>query len=156
DVTANRAGTGDDDFHAASALLREGARDDAALDLAGRGARNRLRDVNLLRPLELREAILAVRDEVSLADRRLDDDRGGHFLAPRLVRHAEADGLGDRRVRQQHFVDLARRNLFAAPIDQLLDARDERQVALRVEEPLIARAEPAVGERLRVRFRIVL
>ena len=47
------------------------------------------------------------------------------------VRHAEADRFGDRRMRQQHFVDLARRDLLAAAVDQLLDAADQRQVAVR-------------------------
>ena len=57
---------------------------------------------------------------------------------------------------EQNFVDLARTDFLAAANDQLLDAAGECQVAIAVEEALIAGAEPAVGVRLGVGLRIVL
>ena len=59
-------------------------------------------------------------------------------------------------MREQHLVDLARRDLLAAAVDQLLEAPDQRQIAVGVEKALVAGAEPAVGERRGVGFGIVL
>ena len=50
---------------------------------------------------------------------------------------------------EQHLVDLARRDLLAAAVDHLLEAPDQRQVAVRVEDALIAGAEPAALEERR-------
>ena len=72
------------------------------------------------------------------------------------MRNAEADGLGNLRMTQQHFVDLSRPDLLTAAIDQLLDAAGQREVAVGVQEPLVAGAEPSVGEGFRVGVRIVL
>ena len=58
-------------------------------------------------------------------------------------------------MREQHLVDLARRDLLAAAIDQLLDPPDQREVALGVEKALIAGPEPAVGKRRGVGFWVV-
>src|SRR5439155_5867859 len=47
-------------------------------------------------------------------------------------------------------------DLFAAAHDQLFDAADQREVALGVEDPLVAGAEPAAGERSGIGLRVVL
>ena len=54
----------------------------------------------------------------------------------------------------QRFVDLARADLFlAAAIDDFLQPSGQREVALGVDDALIAGAEPAVDERLGIGFR---
>ena len=44
---------------------------------------------------------------------------------------------------QQHAIHLQRADLFAAPVDDLLQPPGQRQIALAVQGPLIASAEPA-------------
>ena len=72
------------------------------------------------------------------------------------MRDAERPHLGDAGMVEQHDVDLQRADLFAAAVDLLLQPPGQEQVAVRVEPPLVAGAEPAVGERLGVRLRIVV
>ena len=62
------------------------------------------------------------------------------------VRHAEGDRLGHLGMREQHLVDLARRDLLAAAIDHLLQASGQREIAVLVEDALIAGPEPAIDE----------
>ena len=56
----------------------------------------------------------------------------------------------------QRLVDLARRNLFAAAIDDLLEAAGEPEIAVLVEDALVAGAEPAVAESFGVGLGVVL
>jgi hypothetical protein len=56
----------------------------------------------------------------------------------------------------QRFIDLARRDFLAAAIDDLLQPPGEREIAVGVDDALIAGAEPAIDERLRIGLRIVL
>jgi hypothetical protein len=58
-------------------------------------------------------------------------------------------------VAEEHFVDLARADLFTATINQFLDAAGERQVAFSIKNTLISCPEPPVGKGLRVRIGIV-
>ena len=60
------------------------------------------------------------------------------------MRHGEGDRLGDGRVRQQDLVDLARRDLLAAAVDDLLETAGQVHVALVILVALVAGAEPAV------------
>ena len=90
-----------------------------------------------------------------LALRLAQHHRRGDFFAPGGMRHAEGDRFGHGGMREQHFVDFARRNFFAAAIDQFLDAAGQREIAVGIEKALIAGAEPAVGEGLRVGFGII-
>ena len=62
------------------------------------------------------------------------------------VRHGETHGLAHGGMREQDLVDLARRDLLAAAVDQLLQAARQPQIAVVVEATLIAGAKPAVGE----------
>jgi hypothetical protein len=66
------------------------------------------------------------------------------------MRHAEAHGLGDGRMREQHLVDLTRGDFLAAAVDELLESAHQGQISVRIEDALIAGAEPAVDERLRI------
>jgi len=63
------------------------------------------------------------------------------------VGNAERQRLGDCRVREQHFVDFTRPDFFAATVDEFLQAAGERQIAVGVKKPLIARTEqPLVND----------
>jgi hypothetical protein len=53
-------------------------------------------------------------------------------------------------VRREHVIHLQRRELLAAAVDLLLESTGEPEVALLVEDPLVAGPEPAVPEGLRV------
>jgi hypothetical protein len=64
--------------------------------------------VNLFRTFVIREPLAAVRQEIRFRGLLSQHDRRLDFLAPRWMRHAEADGLGNRRMREKHFVHLAR------------------------------------------------
>src|SRR5687768_16289567 len=72
------------------------------------------------------------------------------------MRHTKTDRFGDCRMREQDLVNLTRRDFFAAAIDQLLEAADEREITVRVEEALIAGSEPFTEKRCRIRFGVVL
>ena len=154
DVAADGPRANDDDFHDAFWVYSLG--DHTALNLARRRARNGVGDVDLLWPLVISQPLLAVRQELAFGHVLSNDDGCGDFFSPGLMRNTETHGFGHRRMGQQHFVDLSWRDLFAATVDELFDARHERQISLLVEKSLIARAEPAIDERLRIRFRIVL
>src|SRR5437868_5272938 len=91
---------------------RERLRDDAALNLAGRGAWDGSRDVDLFGTLEVGQPLLAVGEQLRLGGLAVQRDRRRDLFTPRLVRHAEGDRLGHLGVREQHFVDLARRDLL--------------------------------------------
>src|SRR6187401_1402080 len=82
-----------------SLLLGVVLRHDATLDLAGRGARDGLGDVDLLRPLEVGQTLLAEGQQVGLRHGLLQLYRRGHFLAPGGMWRAEAHRLGHRRMR---------------------------------------------------------
>ena len=136
---------------------RERLRDDAALDLARGRARDGVGDVNLLRTLEVGQPLLAERQQLGLGGiDRSEHDRRRDLLTPRRMRHAEADRLGHRGVREQHLVNLARRDLLAAAIDHLLEPSGQRQIAVLVEESLVAGPEPAIDERRGVGLGVVL
>ena len=146
DIAADGACAGDQKS-ALPHAPRQRLRHRAALDFAGRGARNRLDDVQLLGTLEIGQALLAERQDRGFGLRlRLQDHGGGDFFAPGGMRNAERNSFGDCGMAQQNFVDFTRRDLFAAAIDQFLDAAGEREIAVGIEKALIAGAEPAVGE----------
>src|SRR5439155_24682644 len=68
----------------------------------------------------------------------------------------EADRLSYRRVGEGHCVNLTRCDLFATAVDQLFQAADQRQVAIRVKHTLVTSAKPAVREGGGVRLGIVV
>jgi hypothetical protein len=104
--------------------------DVATLNLSCRRAGDRLYEVNHLGTLEFRERRTAMCQQIGFGSRTAQHYRSRHFLAIGFVRYSEAYCLGDRRVGQQHFVDLARGDLLSAAIDQLLDSANQRQIAL--------------------------
>lgn len=74
---------------------------------------------------------------------RLENDGNANILAVHVVGDSEADGLGDGRVAGQDVVELNWANLFAALVDELLDAARDDNVAVLVLLALVARAEEA-------------
>ena len=71
----------------------------------------------------------------------LQDHRRVDGLAVLCVRHREADGLPDSGMQHYGVLHLYRRYLLASPVDQLLEAARQRQVAIVREEALIAALE---------------
>jgi hypothetical protein len=57
---------------------------------------------------------------------------------------------------QEHVIDFARGNLFAAAIDNLFDAARDEKIPIGIQNPLVTRPEPTMGERAVVGRRIVL
>ena len=76
----------------------------------------------------------------------IQDDGDSDFFTERRVRHREGDRLTNRRVLRQSVVDLTRRDLFAAAIDHLLGAADDRKVAVFVQHTDVTRSEPSLHE----------
>ena len=71
------------------------------------------------------------------------------------MRHAKADRFGHGGMREQNFVDFTRRDLLAATDDQFLEAAGQMEIAIFVENALIARAEPIAEEGSGGGFRVV-
>ncbi len=122
-------------------------RERAALDLAGGPGGKGVEDVDGPRHLEGGEPLGHEAPQLlgAHAPAAPEDHRGGHVLAQRGMRHAERRGLRDRGMLGEGLVHLARRDLLAAPVDQLLEAPGDEHVAVGVAEPEVARAEPAIG-----------
>ena len=70
-------------------------------------------------------------------------------LAPLLAGDADHRDLGDRRVGEQHVLDLDRGDVLAAGDDHVLLAVADRQVAVVADHAAVAGVEPAVGQRPR-------
>ncbi len=73
-------------------------------------------------------------------------DGCGDLLSEHRIGDREGHGLRDGRVVEQHLVDLSRRDLLTAAIDDLLDAPAEKQIAVIVDEALVPRSEPPMDE----------
>src|SRR5712672_1247527 len=70
-------------------------------------------------------------------------DKGDDRLTPLAGRRADNSGLCDAGILQQEALDLGRRNVDAAALDDFGVAADETEVALRVEKTEIAGSEIA-------------
>ena len=67
---------------------------------------------------------------------------GRSYLAELLVGRGEDDQVGDCLVPLQHVLNRKGRDLLTAAIDDLLEAADELQVAVRVDLTIITSAQP--------------
>lgn len=83
-------------------------------------------------------------------------DGGMHFFTERPMRRSERDSLRHCRMPEQNIVDFERRDLLTATVDQFLQATRQPQIPLGIDPPLVAGAKPAVGERGRSGFRVIL
>ena len=74
-------------------------------------------------------------------------DRGDHDLAPFVVGDAHHTGIADRRVAEQHGLDLGRIDVHAAADDEVRAAIGEEEVAVVVDVADVAEGEvvAAVG-----------
>src|SRR5207249_160797 len=128
------------------------------LDLAGRAERDVVEHEDASWNLERRKSSRGERAEFGLARWGAvviaQHDGRAHLLAQRGVRDRERGSFRDREVGEQRLFDLARRNLLAAAVDDLLEPAGDREVAVVVEHTLVAGAEPAVAERGRVRVAV--
>ena len=140
--------------HAKPELLSEAD----ALQLAGGAFGDFGEEEDLARRLERRQAFGEERAQLLFvrAHALAQHDRGGDVLAQHVMRNRECDRLQDRGVIHQRLVDLARRDFLAAAIDDLLQPPRQGEVALRIDDALIAGAEPSVDEGLGVGLRVVL
>ena len=87
-------------------------------------------------------------DDLRFVDRGivvLDNGRRD-FLPKGRVGNAEGGRRADPGKRLDGEVDLHRRKLLAAPMDEIFDAAFHKQVPVVIEMPQIARATPAVHE----------
>src|SRR5271165_1734396 len=129
-----------------------------ALQLAGRAFGDFGEKHDFARGLERREAFGEERAQLLITCRHTvaQDDRRGDVFAQHVMRNRERNRLQDRGVIHQRLVNLARRDFLAAAIDDLLQPPRQGEVALRIDDALIAGAEPSVDEGLRIRLRVVL
>src|ERR1700722_6520299 len=128
------------------------------LELTSRALGDLGQEKDFSRRLERRQALGEERPKLLFggAQALAQDHRRADVLAEHRVRHGERHRLQDGGVVHQSFIDLAGRDLLAAAVDDLLQPPGQRQVAVGVDDALIAGTEPAVDERLAVRLRIVL
>src|SRR5262245_42612843 len=129
----------------------------ALQDLAGFRARNGPREMNDGRQHVGLELFRAMPHEVFLRDAvRPCNDNRANCLAPALpIRHGGYCGVGNERMLAQHALHLARGYLEAADVDLILDSARDREIAVAIDAPEIARAEPALPERGRLLLRSV-
>src|SRR5882672_3235896 len=73
-------------------------------------------------------------------------DRGADIFAEPRMRQGEGRRLTDRGMAEQRLLDVVRRDLLAAAIDDLLGAADDPQEAVIVDGAKVAGGQPAVLE----------
>src|SRR2546426_348716 len=83
------------------------------------------------------------------------DHPGHHHLSRMRVRDARDADLCDGSVRRDDFFDLARPNLKAARLDEILLAIGDREITVLVERAQITGIEPAVAQHLLRGLRIL-
>ena len=92
----------------------------------------------------------AVIDQLGLGDGAGDNDVRGHDLPPFRVRGPCHGGLLDRGMAENDLLNFAWVHVEPAADDQLLGPAHDPQIAIRVEGPDVARAEPPVVEYIRI------
>src|SRR5215467_12471386 len=144
EVASYGPGSSDQEAHGLRLYKRLG--NNAALYLAGCSSWNFFGDVDFFGALELRQTLFAEAQNVRFGCRVLQNHGGGYFLTPGGMRNAEAHRLDNRRMAQQNFVDLSRPDFFTAAIDEFLETTGQPEITALVQEALIARPKPSIGE----------
>ncbi|OJU35201.1 MAG: hypothetical protein BGN94_17355 [Rhizobiales bacterium 68-8] len=123
------------------------------VELAARHARQPVEEDHHARQLVLGEPRPQPVDHLALGERRAGaaHDRGGHLLAQRRMRQREGGGFRDVRMLGQKQVDLGRRDLLAAAVDDVLKPAGEEEEAVGVEIALVAGAQPVAAEEVAAR-----
>ena len=115
----------------------------------------RLDELDAAGTLVVRDAVAAPLDELvgQLRRRRrrpaCELDRGDDDLAPLVVGHADDTGVADRRVPEQHRLDLGRIDVHAAADDEVGAAVGEEEVAVLVDVADVAEREVVAAGRRR-------
>src|SRR4030095_10946343 len=73
-------------------------------------------------------------------------DGGLDLLTVDGIRNPERGRHGDRRMAEQHIVDLYGRDLLTAAIDQFLDATGDREITVAIENPKVAGSNTSVDD----------
>ena len=165
DQASDGAGAENADAHVVGARTRRAQsfttrpqllRQPDALHLAGRALGDLRHEHHAPRHLERRQASAREVADLVLGRRRsvAQHDGRSHLFSQLLVGQREGDRLRHRRMVEQRLVDLARRDLLAAAIDDLLEPPGQAQIAVLVDPPLIAGAQPPLGEGRGVRLRV--
>src|SRR5262245_17830622 len=81
---------------------------------------------------------------VSSYSMRVQHDRRCHFLAQPRMGHGKGYSLGYGGMIQKHVVHFLRCNFFSTTIDELLRTAGDKQIAIRIEVPLVAGPEPSM------------
>src|SRR6266849_6579222 len=117
-----------------------------AQDLAAVALGNIRNDENLLRHFWRRQKGLAMLAHGGFCEAaaRLGDHVAYHFLPIDFIRHPHRGSLENSRMFQQDLVDLDRRDVDAAPDDQILDAAGDANESVRVLDGKVAGLD-AVG-----------
>mmetsp|Transcript_35722 Transcript_35722/g.111464 ORF Transcript_35722/g.111464 Transcript_35722/m.111464 type:complete len:328 (-) Transcript_35722:672-1655(-) len=138
--------------------LKEVLGDEAALDLARRRLRQRVRDEEALRHLEVAQALLREGQDLRLRGLlpRPQHHRRIHFLTILLIGRGKGHRLGHDFACQEHGVDLQGGDLLATTVDEFLEPAGEGKVTVGVKHPLITCVEPSVHEGLLRGLRIVV
>src|SRR5262245_16153681 len=81
---------------------------------------------------------------------------GRDILTQPAMRDGKGRCLSHRRVVEEDRLDFLRHNFFPATINDLLDAAEDKQVAVSIDMPLVPGPEPAVRKSARVGEWIVI
>src|SRR5688572_23218929 len=104
-----------------------------ALELPGRGLGQVVDEHDVVRRLEVREAVAAPGDQVLGAD-ALGDDHGHRLVDAVLVGHTDDGGLPHGRVLDQPALDLGRRHPDAAGLEHVAVAAQAGEVAVGIAD----------------------
>src|SRR5579864_2583771 len=128
-----------------------------ALQLARWPYGDLLHDEDLARHLEVRQTNRGELSELLVEGLGpfAKNHGGRHVFTEHVVRNAKRDALVYCRVLQDDLVHLARGDLFAAAVDDLLEPPGDGDVTVGVHRALVARPEPPLDERLGVGFWVV-
>jgi hypothetical protein len=118
----------------------------AAFDFAGRPCRDFRHNVDQIRDLERRQPVTDEIPQTVHADFGIpaQHHRGSDVLAKSLVGDAEGARFDHLGMAPQHLLDLRRRHLLSAAIDDVLDATNDEKIPVAIEVSEVAGAKPAV------------
>ena len=91
----------------------------------------------------------------SCSDAGMQDDRRRNIFSETSMRSCESRCLCDGRVTQQGHVNLDRRDLLTAPVDEVLDPSMHSKESFVVEASEIAHAKPTIDKGCPVELRII-
>src|SRR5688572_5737886 len=120
---------------------------------AGAAYRQLRTKLDIARILVCGELLFTPVDKVDLAElgTLLQHDERFHFFAEPLIRHADNRTKRYGRVRDDHFLQLARVDVITAAEDHVLFPVDDRKITLVIHHTDVTGMKPAIPKRLRGR-----